>query len=108
MPRVIDDSMVEPATRTLLGAIDVDGGATDEQRAVGNLAVHEAGFLRTETLVPKTGSLMREGATDLLAEALRRGSECSDDFTVADHLALADVPLEDVRARFGVPPLAHQ
>jgi len=73
---------------------------------LGNLAVHEAGFLRTETLVPKTGSLMREGATEMLAEALRRGSECTGDFTIADHLAIADVPLEDVRAQFGVPPLA--
>ena len=34
MPRVIEDVMVEPAARTLLGAIDADGGATDEQLAV--------------------------------------------------------------------------
>ena len=34
MPRVIDDSMVVPATRVLLGVVDVDGGATEEQRAV--------------------------------------------------------------------------
>jgi hypothetical protein len=34
MPRIIDDSMVETATRVLLGAIDVGDGGTDEQLAV--------------------------------------------------------------------------
>jgi hypothetical protein len=42
---------------------------------------------------------------ELLGEAFRRGSQCRGDFTAADHLALAGVPLADVRDRFGVPPL---
>ena len=69
------------------------------------LGVHEAGFLRTETIVPKSASLTRAGAPALLAEALARGSQCSGDFTAADHLALAEVPLSEVRDNFGVPPL---
>jgi hypothetical protein len=72
---------------------------------LGNLGVHEAGFLQNATLVPKTGSLMREGAPELLAEAFLRGSRCTGDFTGADHLALAELPLSEVRDRFGVPPL---
>jgi hypothetical protein len=31
MARVIDDALVETATRVLLGAIDVGDGGTDEQ-----------------------------------------------------------------------------
>ena len=34
MPRVIEDALVEPVSPVLLGAIDVDGGATEEQQAV--------------------------------------------------------------------------
>jgi hypothetical protein len=34
MTRIIDDSLVETATRVLLGAIDTGDGGTDEQRAV--------------------------------------------------------------------------
>jgi len=36
-----------------------------------------------------------------------RGAQCTGDFTTADHLALADRPLEDVRASFGVPARAR-
>jgi hypothetical protein len=72
---------------------------------LGNLGVHEAGFLQTGALVPKSASLTRAGAPELLGEAFRRGSQCRGDFTAADHLALAEVPLADVRDRFGVPPL---
>ena len=34
MPYVVDSTSVDPAIRTLVGAIDVDGGPTDEQLAV--------------------------------------------------------------------------
>lgn len=72
---------------------------------LGNLGVHEAGFVQTGSLVPKTASLNREGAPELLGEAFLRGSECTGDFTAADHLALVELPLSEVRGRFGVPPL---
>jgi hypothetical protein len=40
-----------------------------------------------------------------MAQAMVRGTQCTGDFTTVDHLALADVPLADVRAHFGIPPL---
>jgi hypothetical protein len=72
---------------------------------LGNLAVHEAGFLSVGSLVAKEATLTRAGATDMLARALVRGAECTGDFTTADHLALAATPLAEVREQFGVPPL---
>jgi len=70
---------------------------------LGNLAVHEAGFLGTDDIVPKQATLARLGATDTLAHAMWRGTQCTGDFTSADHLARAERPLEDVRVEFGVP-----
>src|SRR6476646_6754075 len=71
MPRVIDDSMVVPATRVLLGAVDVDGGATDEQRAV--IASIVSGYwgrpdLDLDSLVP----LDPEGAAAAITQATHR------------------------------------
>jgi len=71
---------------------------------LGNLAVHEAGFLGTDDLAPKTATLTRAGAPEMLAEAMRRGSACTGDFTIADHLSMAELPIADVRARYGVLP----
>ena len=73
---------------------------------LGNLSVHEAGFLGVGDLVPKQATLTREGAPEMLAQAFVRGAQCTGDFTTADHLALAATPIADVRAQFGVPPLA--
>jgi hypothetical protein len=73
---------------------------------LGNLAVHEAGFFSNETLTAKSATMTRVGAPELVARAMWRGAHCTGDFTTADHLAMADVPLEEVRARYGVPPLA--
>jgi hypothetical protein len=91
-----------------LGAMQLALSDTREHwiQFLGNLAVHEAGFLRTETITAKTATLTREGATAMLGYAMLRGSQCTGDFTSADHLAMADMPLDEVRARFGVPPLA--
>lgn len=74
---------------------------------LGSLSIHEAGFFDNNGFVPKTGTLDRDGAAELLAEAFRRGGDCTGDYTAADHLALADQPLEDVRAQFGIPPRRH-
>ena len=71
---------------------------------LGNLGVHEAGYLRVGELVPKTASLTRAGAPEMLAQAFTRGAACTGDFTDIDHLALVEVPLADVREQFGVPP----
>jgi hypothetical protein len=90
-----------------LGAIQLAVADTDAHwlNCLGNLSVHEAGFLAAGSVVPKSGTLLRPGATDLVAEAFRRGAACTADFTTADHLAMVEVPLADVRDRFGIPPL---
>jgi hypothetical protein len=70
---------------------------------LGSMAIHEAGFYSGNGFVPKTASLDRENAAAILAEAFRRGSACTGDYTKADHLALADQPLAAVREQFGIP-----
>jgi len=70
-----------------------------------SLSAYELGLSSTADFEGKVGVLAREGAADMLAEALRRGSQCTGDFSVIDHLGLAHLPLDEVRARFGVPPL---
>jgi Coenzyme Q (ubiquinone) biosynthesis protein Coq4 len=72
---------------------------------LGNLAVHEAGFLSNESLRAKSATLTRAGAPELVARAMWRGAHCTGDFTTADHLAMTSLPLDDVRARYSVPPL---
>jgi hypothetical protein len=47
--------------------------------------------------------LSRDGAAELMAKAYLRGRRCSGDTTVADHLALAPLPISEVRAMYGVP-----
>jgi hypothetical protein len=84
-----------------LGVVDSDAHWL---QFLGNLAIHEAGYFNNESFVGKTATLAREGAAALLAEGFRRGSRCTGDFTHADHLAMAAIPLAEVRERYGVPP----
>jgi len=70
-----------------------------------NLAIHEAGVLQLGDIAPKAATLARPGVADTFARALARGSRCTGDFAVADHLAMVEMPLEEVRARFGVAPV---
>jgi hypothetical protein len=71
-----------------------------------NLFIHEAGMLKHGEIMPNPEALERPGATELLGEALERGAHCTADFSQTDHLALAALPLDDVRAQFNVTPLA--
>lgn len=73
---------------------------------LANLAIHEAGLLKHGEIMPKTETLSRPGATDLLGDGLWRGAQCTSDFSQADHFTFAPWQLEDVRAHFGVPPRA--
>jgi hypothetical protein len=66
--------------------------------------VHEAGYFTNTAITGKPAALTRGGAPELIAHAMWRGSQC-DDFTGIDHLALVEMPLEEVRARYKVPPL---
>ena len=67
MPRVINDAMVETVARVLVGVIDVDGGPTDEQRAVLDAVV--AGYwgrpdLDLSSLAPLEPSAASAAVTD--------------------------------------------
>ena len=73
---------------------------------LGTMCLREAGFLTTRTAPDaRLATMTRPGAPEIVAHAMARGARCSGDFSEADHLALVDQPLEDVRAEFGVPPL---
>jgi hypothetical protein len=90
-----------------LGAMQLAVADSDDHWTgfLGNLAIHEAGYFNREGFQGKTGTLTRPGATGMLAEAFERGSRCTGDFTVTDHLSHAGQPLADVQAHFGVRPL---
>lgn len=72
---------------------------------LASLCAYECGFSSTDSFEGKYGVLARPGAPEMLAEAFRRGAQCTGDFTVVDHFAIAHLPLDEVRAMFGVPPL---
>lgn len=53
------------------------------------------------------GALDMPGAPELLAEALERGSACLGDFSQLDHLAMAHIPLAEIRREYNVRPLSR-
>jgi hypothetical protein len=82
--------------------------ATDGDQHFSNfcasLSLHEAGLLEsTVAITPKVGTLARPGAAEELADAIRRGAQCTADFAAIDHLAHVDEPLEDVRRDLSIP-----
>jgi hypothetical protein len=88
-----------------------------------NLLIHEVGLFKHASslqFVPygrggepyhgldgSRGALSMSGAPELVAEAFVRGSACTADFSEVDHLAMAHLPLVEVRERFHVIPLRH-
>jgi hypothetical protein len=75
----------------------------NESALLAFLVTHEAGFVSANpTLQPERASLNSPSAAYLLASELKRGSACTADFSLVDHLALAPLSLAEVRHRFGV------
>lgn len=88
--------------------------------SMANVLIHEAGLIKhgtSEQFVPfggvpypgpdgQFGALSLPGAADLVAEAFARGAVCTSDFSRADHLSLAHLPLAEVREHCHVVPLA--
>jgi hypothetical protein len=70
---------------------------------VASLALYEAGKFDILDIAPKVAALDRPGAAAELADAFRRGEQCTCDFSDMDHLARADEPLAAVRAECGIP-----
>ena len=68
------------------------------------LGAYELGILAGENFVPKESILNRDGSIELLFEAIERGSQCSGDFSIADHLSMANLPISQIREMYSVPP----
>ena len=92
-----------------LGAMEFAMNESEEtwSRFLSSLSIHEAGMSRLDGFQPKQATMSRAGAADLVGEALERGSRCTKDFSRIDHLSMAEWPLDEVRAHFGVDPLAE-
>jgi len=104
-----------------LGAFKLAMGDTEANwmALMANLMIHEAGLIKhgtEEQFTPWGGDIYRDeagegalhlpGAAALLGEAWARGAATTTDFSQIDHLALAPLPLAEVRRRFGVLPRA--
>ena len=74
---------------------------------LASLIVHEAGFGDSNKVKAEQGILSRPGAAELLAAEIARGGECTADFSRVDHFAMAERPLAEIRAEFGVPTPAN-
>jgi ubiquinone biosynthesis protein Coq4 len=71
------------------------------------MSIHESGVLNHGEIRAKVATLARPGVPELFGEGLERGAQCTVDLPQIDHLALAEVPLSQIRAQFNVVPLAH-
>lgn len=71
------------------------------------MSIHETGVLNHGDIRAKVATLDRGGVPNLFGEGLERGSQCTVDLTQLDHLALAPLPLDEVRQRFNVVPLSR-
>ena len=106
-----------------LGAIKLglDGSDANWMASLANLLIHEVGLFThgtTTQFIPYgsggdpyykagiRGAMDMPGAADLFAEALQRGAACGGDFTKLDHLAIAHMPLIEIRRELKIPPLS--
>ncbi len=71
---------------------------------IASLSLFESGTFDINELTPRVGALDRPGSPAELGEAFRRGAACTRDFSMLDHLALADAPLESIRRDCGITP----
>jgi hypothetical protein len=77
---------------------------TNMSALLASLIVHEVGIGNAGKLTAEAYTLADPAAARLLAEELARGSACTGDFSLIDHLAIADRSLVEIRAEFGVRP----
>ena len=106
-----------------LGAIKlaIDGSDANWMASLANFLIHEVGLFTHGTdvqFIPHggdgdpyytagvRGTVDMPGAADLFAEALQRGAACGGDFTKLDHLAIAHMPLIEIRRELKIPPLS--
>jgi len=87
-----------------LGAFLLGAKEDDDHWAylLGVLAIMEYGSFAPPSFEAKIGTLARPGATDLVFDALMRGLNCYVDLLAVDHLAMAHLPIADIRQRFNI------
>ncbi|CAN1500240.1 hypothetical protein MCEMIE22_00470 [Mycobacteriaceae bacterium] len=69
------------------------------------MSIHESGVLNHGDIHAKVATLDRTGVPEFLGEGLQRGAKCTVDLSQVDHLAIAHLPLEQVRADFSIEPM---
>lgn len=80
----------------------MNANRTNTSALLASLIVHEVGVGTAGKLTAEAYTLADPAAARLFAEELARGAACTGDFSLIDHLAIADRPLAEVRADFGV------
>jgi hypothetical protein len=86
--------------------VSATNGESHFSALTASMALYEAGSFDVLDITPTKGVLGRPGSPEIFADAMRRGASCTADFAAIDHLALADEPLEALRADLGIPPRA--
>lgn len=82
----------------------MDDNPVNRSALLASLIVHEVGIGNAGKLTAEAATLADPAAAELLATELARGSLCTSDFSLVDHLAMAHLALDDVRAMYGVQP----
>jgi hypothetical protein len=99
-----NDAMEEVALSAML--VSMTDGDEHFSALMASMALYEVALFEVLDIQGTKGVLDRIGAPEVLADAMRRGAMCTSDIATIDHLALADRPLEDVRASLGITPRA--
>lgn len=89
-----------------LSAMQLAMSDSDEHWMVflASIAAYEVGITSgTTDFSAKEGILMREGAAELVFEGFDRGAQCTGDFSIADHLSMAHLPIAQIREMYSVP-----
>lgn len=69
---------------------------------LGVMAIMEYGAFAPPSFTARIGTLGRPGAMEVVLDALLRGQQCYVDLLAVDHLAMAHLPIADIRQRFNI------
>lgn len=69
---------------------------------LGVMAIMEYGAYAPTNFVTKVGTLARPGAMEAVLGAVLRGQQCYVDLLAVDHLAMAHLPIAEIRRRFNI------
>lgn len=69
---------------------------------LGIMAIMEYGAYSPTGFEAKVGTLGRPGAMEVVLDAMLRGQQCYVDLVAVDHLAMAHLPIAEIRRRFNI------